>query len=66
VWLYHPIPNDQFEVKVLNLKRMLKEGDLGEDVWLQPGDMVFVPQNTLSKVKGFVLPRSTFGTTFHP
>lgn len=66
VWLYHPIPNDQFEVKILNLKRMLKEGDLAEDVRMQPGDMVFVPQNTLSKVKGFVLPRSTFGATFHP
>ena len=66
VWLYHPIPNDQFEVKVLNVKRMLKEGNMAEDIRMQPGDMLFVPQNTLSKVKSFVLPRSTFGATFHP
>ena len=65
VWLYHPTPNDQFEVKVLNLKRMLKEGDLAEDIWIQHGDMVFVPQNTLSKMKGFILPRGSLdGATF--
>jgi polysaccharide export outer membrane protein len=66
VWLYHPIPNDQFEVKVLNVKQMLKEGNMAEDIRMQPGDMLFVPQNMLSKVKSFVLPRSTFGATFHP
>jgi polysaccharide export outer membrane protein len=61
VWLYHSIPNDQFEVKVLNLKRMLKAGDLSEDVRIQPGDMLFVPQNTISKLKSLIVPRSSIG-----
>jgi polysaccharide biosynthesis/export protein len=66
VWLYHSVPNDRFEVKVLNLKRMLKNGDLTEDIRIQPGDMLFVPQNTLSKLKDYIIPRSSIGTVFRP
>jgi len=66
VWLYHSIPDDQFEVKVLNLKRMLKKGDLAEDLRIQPGDMLFVPQNMLSKLRAFIIPKSSVATTFRP
>ena len=40
---------------------MLKSRELGEDLELHPGDMVYVPQNTISKVKSFV-PNPTLGT----
>ena len=57
MWLYHPIPNDQFEVKILNLKRMLKEGDLAEDVRMQPGDMVFGTTKHTFEGEGFCPPQ---------
>jgi len=47
--------NDQWaSVTKLDLKHMLKTRDLREDMYLHPGDMVYVPQNTFSKIKAFV------------
>jgi len=42
---------------------MVACGDLNDDMRLHPGDMVFLPQNSLSKMKGFVIPRVTVGPT---
>jgi hypothetical protein len=39
---------------------MHKEGNLKEDPYLQPGDMLFVPKNRLSKIKPF-LPNASLG-----
>jgi polysaccharide export outer membrane protein len=66
VWLYRRRPDDQIEVKVVNVKQMLAKGNLREDVRLQNGDMFFVPQNTISKLKGFVVPRATIGPSIKP
>jgi polysaccharide export outer membrane protein len=63
VWIYHRLPDNRLVSKKLNLKQMLARGDLNEAIRLQPGDMVFVPQNTLSKLKGLVVPRATVGPT---
>lgn len=59
VWLYRWLPGDRLEVKKIDVKKMLAKGDLREDVRLQNGDMLFVPQNNLSKVKSLVVPRTT-------
>jgi polysaccharide export outer membrane protein len=40
--------------RVLDIKKMQKTRDLREDLFLKPGDLIFVPQNTLSKVKPFI------------
>ena len=48
------------EVRKLNLKKMLKKGNLQEDPILQAGDLVYVPQNRLSKIGRF-LPTSSLG-----
>lgn len=61
VWLYRRLADGRMEAHKLDLKRMLKAGDLREDARLHPGDMIFVPQNTLSKLKGFVIPKSSVG-----
>lgn len=54
--------NDQWSsVTKIDLKHMLKSRDLREDVYLQPGDMVYVPQNVFSKIKAFV-PSPSLGT----
>ena len=61
--------NDQWAfAKVFNLKEMEQKGDLHEDPLLHPGDMLFVPKNSLSKIKPF-LPYTGLGanTSFsHP
>jgi protein involved in polysaccharide export with SLBB domain len=48
------VNDDLVESRLLNLKKMLKEGRLKEDAHLQPGDLVFVPQNALSKISRFL------------
>jgi polysaccharide biosynthesis/export protein len=58
VVLFHPVPTGGFEAKVINVKKLMASKDLSEDIRLQPGDMLFVPQNSLSKIKPF-LPSST-------
>jgi polysaccharide export outer membrane protein len=54
VLLFRKQSNDLIEVKKINIKKMLNEGNLSEDMYLQPGDMVFVPQNFLSKIAPFL------------
>ena len=65
VWLFRRISNDWVETKQFDLKRMIKSGDLSEDAHLRPGDMLYVPQNTLSKMKRFI-PVATVGAYFNP
>lgn len=57
--------DDWVEVKVLNLKDVLKGKNLNEDTVLQPGDMLYVPKSTWSKIEKF-LPRSSLGAFFSP
>jgi polysaccharide biosynthesis/export protein len=54
VLLFRRVNNDWFEVKDLNLKRILRGRDLAEDPEIRSGDMLFVPQNTISKVKRLI------------
>jgi len=49
VLLFHRESNDWTQVKQLNVKQMLHAQNLTEDLHLQPGDMIFVPQNFSSK-----------------
>jgi mannose-6-phosphate isomerase-like protein (cupin superfamily) len=41
---------------------MLASKDLSEDVHLRPGDLIYVPKNTLSKVRQFI-PSTGMGVT---
>lgn len=55
VLLFRRLPGGTMvEVRKLDLKKMLKKGDLTEDVMLQPGDLVFVPQTAISKIERFL------------
>jgi polysaccharide export outer membrane protein len=65
VLLIRRVSNDWAEVKVLNVKKMFQTGNLTEDVHLQPGDMFFVPQNAISKIKPWV-PYTSVSTGFTP
>lgn len=65
VVLFHRVPDGWIQVKKLNMKKMLKDGNLDEDAYLQPGDFLYVPKNTLSKVQKF-LPTSSLGLYANP
>lgn len=54
VVVFHRINNDWSEAKTVNLKHLLNSKNLTEDVHLQPGDIVYVPQNGISKFKYIV------------
>ncbi len=54
VIVFRKINSDMAEVKVLNLKSIKRTGDLENDLTLQPGDMVFVPRDRISKIERFM------------
>jgi polysaccharide biosynthesis/export protein len=54
VLLFRRVNDDLVEAHVLNLKNMLKERSLSEAPELRPGDLIFVPQNSISKIEQFL------------
>jgi len=54
VLLFHRVSRDVVATRLINLKRIQDKGDLGDDVFLQNGDLVYVPKNFLSKVEPFL------------
>ena len=65
VVLFRPVPGGGYEAKLLNVKKLLASRNLSEDVHLQPGDMVYVPQSAFSKIRPF-LPTSSMGAYYNP
>ncbi len=65
VVLFRKVTDGVVETHVLNMKAMLSSRNLEEDVELKPGDMVFVPQNRISKIRKF-LPVASLSTFFTP
>jgi polysaccharide export outer membrane protein len=54
VVLFRRVNDDLMETRLLNLKKMLNQRSLKEDAHLRPGDLVFVPQNSISKIARFL------------
>jgi polysaccharide biosynthesis/export protein len=54
VLLFRRIDDQWTEAKLINVKKMQKSGNLSEDPFLHPGDMLFVPKTTLSKIDRFI------------
>jgi len=65
VLLFHRVPHGWMQAKRLNLKKMLNEANLEEDAYLQPGDFLYVPKNTFSKIQRFI-PTSSMGMYASP
>lgn len=65
VLLFRKVNDDWYEVRPLDLKRILQGHDIGEDPELRAGDMLYVPQNNFSKIKKFI-PTSGIGTYYQP
>jgi polysaccharide export outer membrane protein len=54
VVLFRRKSDDTVEARILDVKQMLKNRTLGEDIHLKPGDLLFVPQNTISKIRRYL------------
>ncbi len=65
VVLFRRVREGFVEAHVLNVKVMLSSRNLNEDIELKPGDMLFVPQNRISKFRRY-LPTSSLSTFFSP
>ncbi|MGB7547838.1 MAG: polysaccharide biosynthesis/export family protein [Terracidiphilus sp.] len=66
VLLFRHLPGGSMvEVRKLDLKKMMKKGDLREDARLQPGDLVYVPKSAISTIMRF-LPTSSMGLYASP
>jgi polysaccharide export outer membrane protein len=65
VVLFRPLPGGGYEAKLLNVKKLLATRNLSEDVQLQPGDMLYVPQNAFSKIRPFI-PTANMGAYVSP
>jgi polysaccharide export outer membrane protein len=52
--LFRRVSDNWVSATKVNLKHMLTSKNLAEDLQLHPGDMIFVPQNRLSKIKPFI------------
>ena len=65
VVLFRHVSNETVEARVFNVKQMLGSRNLQEDPHLMPGDMVFVPQNKISKIQRY-LPTSSMGLFLNP
>jgi polysaccharide export outer membrane protein len=61
VLLFRRVNSEWASAKIFNVKEMEKKGNLGEDPYLHPGDMLFVPKNRFSKIRPFV-PTASMGT----
>lgn len=65
VVLFRRVNDELVESRVLDLKKMLGERSLKEDAHLASGDLVFVPQNRISKIERF-LNRATLSIYMNP
>jgi len=65
VWIFRRVSSDWVETQRLNVKEMLKTGNLREDVHLLPGDMLYVPKSNIGKIRHY-LPVATLGSYFNP
>ena len=54
VVLFRHVNDDVVEAHVFDLKKMLREKSFSEVSLLRPGDLVFVPQNSISKIERFI------------
>jgi len=65
VVLFRRISDEVFESHLLNIKSMLNSRQLQEDMRLRSGDLIFVPQNLISKIRPF-LPTSNLSLYANP
>ncbi|HEV2729553.1 MAG TPA: polysaccharide biosynthesis/export family protein [Terriglobales bacterium] len=54
VFVLHRISSDWMEVKKLDVKKVLTGKNMSEDIHLQPGDLIFVPDKFIARFRRYV------------
>jgi polysaccharide biosynthesis/export protein len=54
ILVFRKLNGDTAEVKALNFKTLKQTSDLENDLVLQPGDMILVPRNRISKIERYI------------
>jgi polysaccharide biosynthesis/export protein len=54
VFVYHRVSTSWMEVKKMNLKDILNGKNANEDIQMQPGDMIFVPEKFIANFRKYV------------
>ena len=54
VFLFHRSSNDWFKVEKINLRDIMNGKKVNEDAFIEPGDMVFVPESAITKFRKYV------------
>ena len=62
VLVFHRNSKDWVEVKQVNLKEILKGKNVNEDIMIQPGDMVYVPEKFIANFRKYVPYSVNFGS----
>jgi polysaccharide export outer membrane protein len=62
VLLFRRVNAEWLSAQLINVKQMEKSGNLHEDPFIHPGDMLFVPKNTMSKISKFIPNTGLFKT----
>ncbi len=65
VVLFRRVSDQLAETRVINIKQALASRKLDEDLRLRPGDLIYVPQNQISKVRKFI-PLPSLGMYYNP
>jgi polysaccharide export outer membrane protein len=65
VLLFRRVDDEMSQAMVINVKQMLKNKNLHEDLHLQPGDMLVVPKSRISKIEPY-LPTKQIGVYAAP
>jgi polysaccharide export outer membrane protein len=60
VVLFRPRPDGMYQTRLVNVKKMLASRDLTEDIALEPGDMLYVPQSVFSRIRPYI-PNTSVG-----
>jgi polysaccharide export outer membrane protein len=54
VYLYHRAPEGWVQARELKLKDFLHGKNIAEDVQIRPGDMIFVPEKSITKIRKYI------------
>lgn len=65
ILLFRKVNADTAEVKVVDLRKIKRTGDLERNLALQPGDMLLVPESTITKIAGY-MKLANLGLYFNP
>ncbi|HUR37751.1 MAG TPA: polysaccharide biosynthesis/export family protein [Terriglobales bacterium] len=66
VLLFRRVSDSWVEVRRVNVKKLLAQASLTEDLSLHPGDMIYVHKTRFASLKGMLMPKIVLGPSLKP